>query len=118
MVQAAALSKGLVGLIPQLSALSTILPPATLAWKLDQLAEGSKFVSTLYSNVSQRVLLLIGDSDLLLPSADEGPRLKRLLPRCNLKVKPGLSSRHIQQFRCSHTFLFRKVYSFWFGGHW
>lgn len=75
-----------MNLIPQLSALSSILPPATLAWKLDLLAEGNKFVSQQIRNVSQRVLLLIGDSDLLLPSAEEGTRLKGLLPRCNLKV--------------------------------
>ena len=73
--------------MPQLSALTRILPPATLAWKLDLLEAGAQFVSAQFVNVAQRVLLLIGDGDLLLPSAEEGPRLQRLLPRCNLKVR-------------------------------
>jgi hypothetical protein len=34
------------------------------------------------------VLLVIGDSDLLIPSSSEGPRLERAIPRCTLKVRP------------------------------
>ena len=40
----------------------------------------------MLSQVEQRVLLLTGGKDLLLASAEEGPRLKRLLPRSRLKV--------------------------------
>ena len=40
--QATALAQGLVGLLPQLSALSEILPPPTLAWKLQLLQEGNR----------------------------------------------------------------------------
>jgi len=43
-VQAAAFAQGLTNLIPQLTALTNILPPATLAWKLRLLAAGCKFV--------------------------------------------------------------------------
>lgn len=35
-----------------------------------------------------RVLLLIGDRDLLIPSKQEGERLEKLLPRCVLRVRP------------------------------
>ena len=38
--------------------------------------------------VGQRVLLLAGDGDWLIPSADEGERLQKLLPRCQLRVCP------------------------------
>ena len=32
------------------------------------------------------MLLLAGDGDWLIPSADEGARLQKLLPRCQLRV--------------------------------
>ena len=38
------------------------------------------------SMIQQRTLLLCSDQDLLLPSREEGPRLKRKLKRCNLRV--------------------------------
>lgn len=41
-MQAAALAQGLVSLLPQLAALSDILPPPTLAWKLQLLEEGNR----------------------------------------------------------------------------
>ena len=41
-LQATALAQGLVGLLPQLAALSDILPPPTLAWKLQLLEEGNR----------------------------------------------------------------------------
>ena len=38
--------------------------------------------------VQARTLVLVGDSDLLIPSREEGPRLQKLLPRCVLRVLP------------------------------
>ena len=40
----------------------------------------------MLKRVPQRVLLLVSDGDWLIPSAEEGPRLKQLLPRCRLRV--------------------------------
>ena len=40
-----------------------------------------------YGEVQARVLLLIGDGDLLIPSKGEGERLEKLLPRCVVKVR-------------------------------
>ena len=37
-------------------------------------------------DVNQRVLLVVGSGDLLLPSGEEGTRLEKVLPRCRLKV--------------------------------
>jgi len=84
--QAAALAQGITNLLPQLGALSVILPPETLAWKLRMLDTGNKFIADRLGTVSQRVLLLVGDGDLLLPSGAEGKRLARMLPRCVSKV--------------------------------
>lgn len=49
-------------------------------------------------NVGQRVLLVVGDGDLLIPSGEEGKRLEKALPRCRLKVRvpmPVLGERPI-----------------------
>ena len=43
--QAAAFGEGLAALLPQLQALTDILPPPTLAWKLQLLEEGNKCAS-------------------------------------------------------------------------
>ena len=40
--QAAAFGEGLAALLPQLQALTEILPPPTLAWKLQLLENGNK----------------------------------------------------------------------------
>ena len=57
-------------------------------------------------NVSQRVLMLVGGGDWLIPSEAEGKRLEKILPRCNVKA----SYRHCQSseasprhaMRCNH----------------
>lgn len=95
--QAGAFAQGLTNLIPQLSALTNILPPQTLAWKLRLLAAGCKFVENKYGEVQQRVLLLIGDGDWLIPSSAEGERLEKMLPRCSLKVLRGRSHALLQE---------------------
>lgn len=41
-LQAAAFGEGLAALLPQLQALTEILPPPTLAWKLHLLEAGNK----------------------------------------------------------------------------
>lgn len=38
-------------------------------------------------NVSQRVLMLVGGGDWLIPSEAEGKRLEKILPRCNVKAR-------------------------------
>jgi len=95
--QAAGFVQGVTNLIPQLGALTSILPPATLAWKLRLLAEGCRYMEGRFGEVQARVLLLIGDSDLLIPSKEEGERLEKLLPRCVVKVLGGRSHAMLQE---------------------
>lgn len=45
-----------------------------------------------YSEIQQRVLLVTGDGDLLIPSSSEGPRLEKAIPRCTLRVGSCCSS--------------------------
>jgi hypothetical protein len=42
------------------------------------------------------VLLLVGENDLVIPSATEGPRLQRALPRALLRILPGRSHAMLQ----------------------
>ncbi len=39
-------------------------------------------------SVPQRVLAVVGRLDFVVPSAQEGPRLKKELPRCQLRTLP------------------------------
>ncbi|KAK9819759.1 hypothetical protein WJX72_002051 [[Myrmecia] bisecta] len=95
--QLSAFAEGVKNLLPQLDALKYILPPATLAHKLALLEQGNADVAEKFRRVQQRVLLITGDRDLLIPSHDEGPRLKKLFPRCTLKVLKGRSHALLQE---------------------
>ena len=44
------------------------------------------YVNERWSQIQQRVLVLASDQDWLIPSKEEGRRLKQKLPRCRLKV--------------------------------
>ncbi len=48
------------------------------------------------TQVQQRVLLLVGENDLVIPSATEGPRLKKALARCSVRVLRGRSHAMLQ----------------------
>ncbi|CAL8462015.1 g1546 [Coccomyxa elongata] len=95
--QAVAFGQGMISLIPQLQALAEILPAPTLAWKLKLLEEGNRQLAPKLKDVNQRVLLVVGSGDLLLPSGEEGTRLEKALPRCWLKVMQGRSHALLQE---------------------
>ena len=97
--QAAQLVQTALRLRAQLPALTDILPPEVLAWKLALLAEGSAAAAAAIPRVQQRALVLVGDADLLIPSKEEGPRLQRELPRAILRVLPGRSHALLQARR-------------------
>lgn len=90
-VQAAQYAEGLQKLIPQLGYLAKILPPAVLQWKLELLKQGNQVVKPLLTKIQQRVFLLTADNDFLIPSKQEGPRLKKLLPRCRHEVRASVA---------------------------
>jgi hypothetical protein len=56
--QAADLLYGLLELLPELSSLRVVLPPATLAWRLSLLTEGAKAVNPSLSKVARTPWLL------------------------------------------------------------
>jgi pimeloyl-ACP methyl ester carboxylesterase len=92
-----AVVRGAAQLLSQLPLLADLLPPETLAWKLKLLQQGCAAVAPRLGDVPQRVLLIIGDQDLLIPSKEEGPRLQRALPRAHLRVEKGRSHALLQE---------------------
>ncbi|GAX78319.1 hypothetical protein CEUSTIGMA_g5761.t1 [Chlamydomonas eustigma] len=95
--QVSDLAYGLIELLPELQIMRLVLPPATLAWRLQLLKEGSTYVNGVLGQVPQRTLLLTGQEDRLIPSASEGPRLKRMMQRCRLKSLSGRSHALLQE---------------------
>jgi len=94
---AAKLSQAALDLLAQLPELAKILPPETLAHKLEQLALGSDEIEGRLGEVQQRCLILVGDADMLLPSGEEGKRLERQLPRAQLREFRGRSHAFLQE---------------------
>eukprot|EP00238_Polyblepharides_amylifera_P004376 CAMPEP_0196575412 /NCGR_PEP_ID=MMETSP1081-20130531/4895_1 /TAXON_ID=36882 /ORGANISM="Pyramimonas amylifera, Strain CCMP720" /LENGTH=659 /DNA_ID=CAMNT_0041893709 /DNA_START=209 /DNA_END=2188 /DNA_ORIENTATION=- len=71
------------------STLSDILPKPTLSWKFKLIEQGSQYVESKLGSILQRVLVVCGENDRLIPSAEEAARLARFLPRCTTKILPG-----------------------------
>ncbi|GLC37786.1 hypothetical protein PLESTM_000648100 [Pleodorina starrii] len=95
--QAVDLLYGLLDLLPELSSLRVVLPPDTLAWRLQLLRQGAEQVNSALGKVRQRTLLLVGESDLVIPSASEAPRLQAALPRCRSRLVRGGSHALLQE---------------------
>lgn len=96
--QAAQLVTSLFDLMPVLDNLKEILPPRTLEFKLKLLEEGAGRVdNALLSGLQQRVLVIVGDADLLIPSKEESERLRRNLRTCAVKVVEGAGHALLQE---------------------
>ncbi|XP_011045774.1 PREDICTED: acyltransferase-like protein At3g26840, chloroplastic [Populus euphratica] len=65
--------------------LANILPEETLLWKLKMLKSASAFANSRLHAVKAQTLLLTSGRDQLLPSEDEGKRLRRALPKCEIR---------------------------------
>ena len=95
--QLGALLAGVEQMGPILGGLNDLLPQDTLAFKLGQLAEGAAAVEAILPEVEQRVLVVTSEDDWLLPSRDEGPRLKRRLRTCHVEQLEGRSHALLQE---------------------
>lgn len=91
------LPQGLIDLAPQLGALRLVLPPETLAWRLTLLQQGSAWLTPRLKDIQQRVLVLAGDQDLLIPSREEAVRLGKALPRARSRILPNRSHALLQE---------------------
>jgi pimeloyl-ACP methyl ester carboxylesterase len=88
---------GFLDLLPQLSALQRVLPPETLAWRLELLRQGCAYVEPRVASVKQRCLAVAGERDILIPSAEEAARLAKKMQRCRACVLPGRSHALLQE---------------------
>lgn len=88
------------------------LPKATLAHRLEILRDGCAALDdAALARIQCKTLVLAGDSDLLLPSAEEATRLKQALPNCVTRTYSEVShailqdpsvdfSRVVQEYSC------------------
>ena len=109
----AAAAEELASLFPALGQLSSIIPRDTLAHRLNVLAEGCASVNApgalerfgtaperrATRDLPPRALALVSDADALIPSADEGARLRRRMPRgsCVVETLEGASHAALQE---------------------
>ncbi|KAL2320359.1 hypothetical protein Fmac_029328 [Flemingia macrophylla] len=68
-----------------LPVLADILPKETLLWKLKMLKSASAYAHSRLSAIKAQTLILCSGNDQLLPSQQEGERLQKLLPKCELR---------------------------------
>ncbi|CAD7704397.1 unnamed protein product [Ostreobium quekettii] len=95
--QFASVTEGILQLFGTLGFLVDVLPPPVVAWKLELVKQGIDEVEKVLPKVQQRVLLVAGEGDWMLPSRSEAQRLRRLLPRCSTRVLPGRSHALLQE---------------------
>ena len=113
----AAAAEELARLFPALGQLSAIIPRDTLAHRLGVLAEGCASVNAPGAlerfgttdserrdgkkpkSAPLRALVIVSDADALIPSADEGARLARRMPRgaCAVETLEGASHAALQE---------------------
>ncbi|WJX77130.1 hypothetical protein P8452_60465 [Trifolium repens] len=68
-----------------LPVLADILPKETLLWKLKMLKSASEYANSRLYAIKSQTLILCSGNDQLLPSQQEGERLHKLLPNCELR---------------------------------
>jgi len=95
--QASQLAAGLGSMGSTLGELTVALPKETLAHRMQLLREGAEAAEAALADVEQRVLVLCSENDLLLPSREEGERLKRRLLRCETRVLEGSGHAALQE---------------------
>ena len=85
--------------LPALDRLAAIIPRDTLAHRLGVLAEGCAVVNApgALESIAARTLVVASSADALIPSRDEGVRLRGRLPSCVVEVLEGASHAALQE---------------------
>ncbi|XP_025605965.1 phytyl ester synthase 2, chloroplastic isoform X1 [Arachis hypogaea] len=79
------LMEDFINFSPSLPALADILPKETLLWKLKLLRSASAYANSRLHAVKAQTLILSSEKDELLPSKEEGERLRKLLANSELR---------------------------------
>lgn len=69
-----------------LAALSGILTEDTLLWKLQLLKSAEGYTNSRLRAVKAQTLILASGQGQLLPSIEEAERLRRILPKCEIRI--------------------------------
>ena len=96
------LTEALGSQFPTLGALTSVIPRDTLAHRLSVLAAGCEVVNApgALESIEIPALCVVSSDDLLIPSADEGPRLRRAMRRCRVETLEGASHAALQKDEC------------------
>eukprot|EP00899_Mesostigma_viride_P018334 jgi/Mesvir1/26501/Mv16161-RA.4 len=70
-------------------ALPDLLPPETWDWRMLLLTDAVRRVNPLLPTVRVKTLVLASTQDLLLPSVEEGERLRQVMPNCQVVKLPS-----------------------------
>ncbi|GAB4847356.1 hypothetical protein Ancab_026414 [Ancistrocladus abbreviatus] len=79
------LSEGLHSLAFYFPVIADILPRDTFMWKMQMLKLSSAYANSRLHAVKAQTLVLSSGRDPLLPNHEEGERLYRLLPKCEIR---------------------------------
>ncbi|XP_019183791.1 PREDICTED: acyltransferase-like protein At3g26840, chloroplastic isoform X2 [Ipomoea nil] len=79
------LSQNAVALSSYVSVLADVLPVETLIWRLKMLKSAAAFVNSRLHAVKAQTLIISSGRDEFLPSQEEGERLSRVLPNCDIR---------------------------------
>ncbi|KAK4483244.1 hypothetical protein RD792_010428 [Penstemon davidsonii] len=79
------LSQNSLAMSSYLSVLSDLFTTESLMWKLDVLKSAAAFANSRLHAVKAQTLILSSGQDQLLPSKEEGERLHKLLPKCDIR---------------------------------
>ncbi|XP_016488864.1 phytyl ester synthase 2, chloroplastic [Nicotiana tabacum] len=81
----AELFRGDVAFSSYLSVLADVLPVETLIWRLKMLKSAAAFVNSRLHAIKAQTLVLSSGKDHLIPSPEEGERLRHMLPNCEIR---------------------------------
>ncbi|KAG7981558.1 hypothetical protein I3843_04G002600 [Carya illinoinensis] len=79
------LSQDLLAISSYLTILPDVYPRETLGWKLQMLKSASSVSNSRLHAVKAQTLILLSERYQLLPSQDEGEKLRRALPKCEIR---------------------------------
>ncbi|KAI7745268.1 hypothetical protein M8C21_017330 [Ambrosia artemisiifolia] len=80
------LSETVASLFSYLSDVGDALTVETILWKLKMLESACAYSNSCLHSVSAQTLILSSGNDQLLPSLQEGERLKKTLPKCQIRT--------------------------------
>lgn len=79
------LSEDVAALFSYLSDLADVLTVEMVLWKLKMLESACAYSNSCLHSVSAQTLILSSGNDQLLPSLQEGERLRQILPKCQIR---------------------------------